>query len=228
MNQKKPVIPSTFLKIFGVIWIVVMLIPVLFSSAKSWGNWTLGFDYTKSLYTIGFAISPALYAFYWRNKLATDSAKTSAITGLKRLAVLLCLITVVIAVIGIGIGDRHNTKIISNDIPEGFVLAAAPLDGKILCKANTISFGFPVSGPCDSFTLPSKIAVGEKFIANGKERTIGFIRAIQADKDWKDYGMNMKKGEWACGAAETMDDLNQEHNDEALWLVIEKCQPAVR
>ena len=225
MNQKKTVMTATLLKIFGVIWIVVTLIPVFFSSAKSWGNWTLGFNYTKSLYTTGFAISPALYGFYWIDKLKTGGGKISAIKGLKRLAVLLCLITVVIAVIGIGIGDRHHPAIVSNnieDIEDGFISAVASLDGKILCKDNTIWFGIPISGSCDTFIPPSNLAVGEKFTANGKERTIGFIQAIQADKDWKELGM--KKGEWFCSAGETKDDLDPEHNDEALWLFIKKCQ----
>ena len=43
-----------------------------------------------------------------------------------------------------------------------------------------------------------------------------------------DYGLDVKKGEWTCVAAESPEDIpsdkNQDHN--ITWLFIRKCQPA--
>jgi hypothetical protein len=43
------------------------------------------------------------------------------------------------------------------------------------------------TGPCEDFTPPARNSIGAKFKANGKDRTIGAITAIQADSDWT-YG----------------------------------------
>jgi hypothetical protein len=59
--------------------------------------------------------------------------------------------------------------------------------------------------PCDGFTPPPKVAIGEKFIADGKTRQIGVILANEAEKDMQAYGL--KKGEWICVAAETLEDI---------------------
>jgi hypothetical protein len=99
------------------------------------------------------------------------------------------------------------------------------LDGKILCLAHHELIVTESSGPCDGYTPPLKVAVGESFSADGKKRTIGVIQATQMDKDFKDTGIDIKKGEWFCVAAETDADLDVEHNSSALWLYIPKCQP---
>jgi hypothetical protein len=51
-----------------------------------------------------------------------------------------------------------------------------------------------VSGPCDGSTPPTKVAVGEKFIADGKTRKIGVMLASQAEHDMLDYGLELNEG----------------------------------
>jgi hypothetical protein len=99
------------------------------------------------------------------------------------------------------------------------------LDGKILCLAHHNLIITESSGPCDGFTPPLKVAVGQSFVANGERRTIGVVRATQVDKDFKDIGIDIKKGEWYCVAGQTVADLDVEHNSSALWLYIPRCQP---
>ena len=52
------------------------------------------------------------------------------------------------------------------------------IDGKVDCsqmKAGAIR-------PCEAFTPPHKVAVGETFSAEGKTRQIGIIRAARSEK----------------------------------------------
>ena len=105
------------------------------------------------------------------------------------------------------------------------VQEARALDGKILCRSRSDWLITETSGPCSGFTAPSKLAVGEAFIANGKTRTIAVIEATQMEKDYKDDKIDIKKGEWYCVAGETVADLDIEHNKNALWLYIPKCEP---
>jgi hypothetical protein len=105
------------------------------------------------------------------------------------------------------------------------VQEARPLDGKILCRSRSDWFITESSGPCSGFTPPSKLAVGESFVANGKTRTIAVIEATQMEKDYKDDKIETKKGEWYCVAGETVADLDIEHNKNALWLYVPKCEP---
>jgi len=99
------------------------------------------------------------------------------------------------------------------------------LDGKILCFAHHNLIVTESSGPCDGYTPPSNVEVGQSFIANGKKRTIGVIQATQMDKDFRSDAINIKKGEWYCVAAETEADLDVEHSSSALWLFVPKCEP---
>ncbi|MFZ3238239.1 MAG: hypothetical protein WA417_16055 [Stellaceae bacterium] len=99
------------------------------------------------------------------------------------------------------------------------------LDSRVLCLAHHELILTESSGPCDSFTPPRKIAIGESFAANGKKRTIGVIQAMQADGDLKENGLNLEKGDWICVAGETDADLDLEHNTSALWLLVPHCQP---
>lgn len=101
-------------------------------------------------------------------------------------------------------------------------------DEKMLCFRRKDYLITVSSGPCDGFIQPSRIAIGERFAAEGKDRTIGVIRATQAEKDIKASGIDIKKGEWTCIAAETKEDLDLEHNNHALWLYVRKCQPVDR
>ena len=64
--------------------------------------------------------------------------------------------------------------------------------------------------PCEGFTPPPKVAVGETFSADGKTRQIGIIRAAQSEKD---YLAGIKKGDWICVAAETLEDIPVTYDD---------------
>ena len=41
----------------------------------------------------------------------------------------------------------------------------------------------------------------------------------------KGYGLNIKKGDWDCVAAETDKDINFNGDHSALWLHIPLCKP---
>jgi hypothetical protein len=101
------------------------------------------------------------------------------------------------------------------------------VDGKILCFAHHNFVVTESSGSCDGYTPPSKVEVGQSFVANGKKRTIGVIQATQMDKDFRGDVINLKKGDWYCVAGETEADLDLEHNASALWLFVPKCEPRV-
>ena len=67
--------------------------------------------------------------------------------------------------------------------------------------------------PCEGFTPPPKVAVGETFGVEGKSRKIGIIRAAQV------------KGDWICVAAETLEDIPVDKSRDRTWLAILKCKP---
>jgi hypothetical protein len=115
-----------------------------------------------------------------------------------------------------------SDRAVAADFP---VQEARAVDGNTLCRAHSNWLITEVSGPCSGFTPPSKLAVGEAFVANGKTRTIAVITATQREKDYKDDKIDAKKGEWYCVAGETVADLDIEHNKNALWLYVPKCEP---
>jgi hypothetical protein len=101
------------------------------------------------------------------------------------------------------------------------------LDGKILCFAHHSLIVSESSGPCDGYTPPAKVQVGQSFVANGKKRKIAVIQATQMDEDFRGGAIDLKKGDWYCVAGETEADLDLEHNTSALWLFVPKCEPRV-
>lgn len=110
-------------------------------------------------------------------------------------------------------------------LSETFVNTAVSLDGKIFCGEHKDWFITTISGPCHTFTEPVEIAVGGNFSANGRIRTIRFILASQADEDITDDRSSIKKGEWSCTLAESINDLDLEGDGDKLWLYIADCQP---
>ena len=72
----------------------------------------------------------------------------------------------------------------AQDLPVQSVVA---IDGKVDC----LQMKTGATRPCEGFTPPPKVAVGETFSADGKTRQIGIIRAAQVE------------GDWICVAAET-------------------------
>jgi hypothetical protein len=98
------------------------------------------------------------------------------------------------------------------------------IDGKIACFSQRNWFITTVTGPCDNFGAPSPIRRGESFSAGGKTRKIGVLIASEAEKDMLTYGMDIRKGEWTCVAAETANDLPSDDSSSRTWLYIRKCQ----
>ena len=85
--------------------------------------------------------------------------------------------------------------------PRGCEAARASIDGKVDC--SQMKEGGAIR-PCEAFTPPHKVAVGETFSAEGKTRQIGIIR---------------------CVAAETLEDIPVDQSRNRIWLAITKCQP---
>jgi hypothetical protein len=104
------------------------------------------------------------------------------------------------------------------------VREAHSIDGKIACNAYHTGLLGTVSVPCEGFKPPAAFVVGATFGADGKQRTIRVIHAHQASEDLDGFGAETKKGKWFCVGAETEADLDQEHNDHALWLFVPRCQ----
>lgn len=107
------------------------------------------------------------------------------------------------------------------------VSSAVASDGKIECNAQTNYSITTISGPCEAYTPPEKIALGQRFAANGKEHQIGVIVASKVEKDMLDYGIDIRKGDWICLAAENLENIPSDKNQDEnlIWLFIRKCQP---
>ena len=103
--------------------------------------------------------------------------------------------------------------------------AVAALEGKVQCLSHREWIITTVSGPCETFTPPAKVALGETFIADGASRRIGVIIANQAEEDMLTHGMDIRKGEWTCVAAETLEDVPSDEERDRTWLYIRKCEP---
>ena len=74
------------------------------------------------------------------------------------------------------------------------VQSAVAIDGKVDCAQMKSG----ATHPCEGFTPPPKVAVGETFSAEGKTRLIGIVRAAQSRKR---FGPRHKKGglDLCCG-----------------------------
>ena len=79
---------------------------------------------------------------------------------------------------------------------------------------------------CNQFSPPKRLAVGEKFKAEGTERTIA---AVQAFKHSRDYPMlGIRAGGWSCAASEDAAQIPAEDGRQAkagTWLYVQFCQP---
>jgi hypothetical protein len=89
------------------------------------------------------------------------------------------------------------------------VQSLVALDGKVEC----LQMKTGATHPCEGFTPPPKVALGETFSADGKTRKIGIIRAAQV------------KADWICVAAETLEDIPVDKSRDRTWLAILKCKP---
>jgi hypothetical protein len=120
-----------------------------------------------------------------------------------------------IAYIGTAVLAAAAGPTAAQDVPVQSVVA---IDGKVDC----IQMKAKATQPCEGFTPPRKLAVGELFSADGKTRQIKIIRAAQVEND---FAQNVKKGEWICVAAETLADIPVDESRDRTWLTILKCQP---
>ena len=112
-----------------------------------------------------------------------------------------------IAYIGIaGVLAATTSPAAAQDVQVQSVVA---IDGKVVCSQMKTG----ATRPCEEFTPPPKVAVGETFSADGKTRQIGVIRAAQV------------KGNWICVAAETPEDIPVDKSRDRTWLAILKCKP---
>ncbi len=116
-----------------------------------------------------------------------------------------------------------STSLVSTGDVRAEVVEA--IDGKVKCLSHRHWFITTVSGPCKTFTPPAKVALGETFVADGDTHQIGVIVAHQADEDMLTYGMDIRKGEWTCVAAETLEDIPSDEERDRTWLYIRKCAP---
>ena len=98
----------------------------------------------------------------------------------------------------------------AQDLPVQSVVA---IDGEVDC----LQMKTGATRPCEGFTPPAKVAVGETFSADGKTRQIGIIRAAQSEKD---YLAGIKKGDWICVAAETLEDIPVTYDDGGAYSIL--------
>jgi|SRR5512132_197416 hypothetical protein len=97
----------------------------------------------------------------------------------------------------------------AQDLPVQSVVA---IDGEVDC----LQMKTGATRPCEGFTPPAKVAVGETFSADGKTRQIGIIRAVQVAVDW------------ICVAGETLEDtedISADKSRDRTWLAVMKCKP---
>jgi len=100
------------------------------------------------------------------------------------------------------------------------------VDGQVKCNWARDRLITLISGPCDDFTPPSKVRIGETFMANGKTKTINVIVADRVEEDFPQ--MQLKAGDWICTAAESPKDipsLSGKSDHTGIWLYIPKCRP---
>lgn len=100
------------------------------------------------------------------------------------------------------------------------------LDGKVRCNWARDRLITVISGPCDDYTPPRQVRVGETFQANGKTKTIAVILADRVSTDLPTLGL--KAGDFTCTAAESAANIpsvsgKREHT--GTWLYIAKCKP---
>jgi hypothetical protein len=100
------------------------------------------------------------------------------------------------------------------------------IDGVIKCNWARDRLITVISGPCDDFTPPRQVRIGETFQANGKTKTINVIIADQAEKGMPSIGL--RAGDWVCTAAESSTDIpgfSNVRDHTGTWLFIAKCNP---
>jgi hypothetical protein len=79
---------------------------------------------------------------------------------------------------------------------------------------------------CSDFSAPKRLAVGEKFTAEGRERTIAVVQAFKHSRDYPMLGI--RAGGWSCAASEDAAQIPAEDGRQSkagTWLYVQFCQP---
>jgi hypothetical protein len=102
--------------------------------------------------------------------------------------------------------------------------SALALDGVVNCIWARDRLITIISGPCDDYTPPRYIRIGETFQANGKNKTINVVIGDKIEKEIPQLGL--KTGDWICTAAESAKDIPGDEPDHTgTWLYVPKCRP---
>jgi hypothetical protein len=97
------------------------------------------------------------------------------------------------------------------------------LDGDVKCLSYAGWYITSVTGPCEGYTPPSRVALGEQFTERGIRRTINLIVASEVMEDFSYGEFSFKQGDWYCSAAEQEADLGRTASRRT-WLYIARCQ----
>jgi hypothetical protein len=98
--------------------------------------------------------------------------------------------------------------------------------GQVNCNFHNEGSALLTTKPCSDFKPPAEVAIGELFSAEGLRRVIRFIVANQVEESHELPDWSIKKGEYFCVAAETVDDLG-EGQPHRIWLFIPRCIPVL-
>ena len=100
------------------------------------------------------------------------------------------------------------------------------VNNNVQCKTYHNGWLATTTGPCSDFKRPDTIAVGQAFSADDVSHVIYVIVATQAEEDYTDSNLSIKRGQWYCAAAESSADLDTDSKaDRRTWLFIPNCIP---
>jgi hypothetical protein len=145
----------------------------------------------------------------------------------RKRAVVVLLLFPLAATLSVGLfwlGLRHPAAR-TEEVTTSPIAHVESLDGTIGCHWARDRLITVISGPCDSFSPPQHIRLGETFQANGKKKVINVIQASRIPKDFPDLGL--KAGDVTCTAAESADNIpsgSRRSEHTGTWLYIPKCR----
>lgn len=100
------------------------------------------------------------------------------------------------------------------------------VNNNVQCKTYKNGWLTSSTGPCSDFKRPDTIAIGQAFSADGASHIIHVIMATQAEVDYTDSNLTIKRGQWYCAAAESSADLDMDSKaNQRTWLFIPACIP---
>jgi len=215
------------LKWFVVVWLIPCLIVIGFGLPQFFrAVWNDGLHSGQVIW-MGIAwalfLAPAVYAYGWKNNLYAAQLKTDDSQKTK----LLKLMGLAIAAVGFAYFSWQLPKPQAQEEASA-ITEAAVLSGKIDCHTKTNYVITTVSKNCENFVPPARVAINEKFSAEGREYTIRYIDAFQVDRDTENaqLGIRLRKGQWMCSASQEKKDLGGKNKGSSLWLSLMDCAPS--